>query len=340
MTEEVSIKSTKNEILEAYNNLLKKVKTTEKEKPAQIREAEENKAIVNKAKEENEENIVTRLSTLKIDTAASFDKLEKLFLQEQRRLSNLQQAIDIETKHLEDLYAIKAETDTLATLILAQKDKREQFETEMSNKKDELNNEIFEIKSDWEKERKTYELNRKEEQERLEKIKKREEDEYKYNLALTRKKEQDAYEANKQMLENELAEKKISFEKEIAEREKQLTDAEQELFQLRKENENFPARLEKAVKEAQEKAISHLQRENDFDKKLLLKEHEGTLSLKEQTITTLQQRIRELEDLLKQQQNKAETADKNVKDIAIKAIESSSKINIWEKSAEKSKDPN
>ncbi len=51
MPEEVSIKSTKNEILDAYNNMLKKVKQLEKEKPAQSREAEERKETVVKAKE-------------------------------------------------------------------------------------------------------------------------------------------------------------------------------------------------------------------------------------------------------------------------------------------------
>ncbi len=123
MTEEISIKSTKNEILEAYNTMLKKVKQQEKEKPAQSREAEERKETVAKAKEESEENIVNRLSSLKLETATTFDKLEKSFLQEQRRLSKMQQAIDTETKHLEDLYNIKTETDTLAALILTQKRK-------------------------------------------------------------------------------------------------------------------------------------------------------------------------------------------------------------------------
>ena len=35
--------------------------------------------------------------------------------------------------------------------------------------------------------------------------------------------------------------------------------------------------------------------------------------------------------MLKQQQSKAEAADKSVKDIAFKAIENSSKVTVWEK---------
>lgn len=333
MPEEISTKSTKNEILEAYNAMLKKVKQQEKEKPAQSREAEERKETVSKAKEETEENIVTRLSSLKLETGSTFDKLEKSFLQEQRRLHQIQQAIDTETKHLEDLYNIKTETDTLAALILTQKEKRQQFETDMAKRKEDFDNEIFEIRTLWDKERKTYELTKKEEQERLQKERKREEEDYRYNLELTRKKDTDLYNANKEALDKELSERKTSFEKEITEREKNLATAEQELETLRKENAGFTNKLNEAVQQAEERMTASLQRENDFEKKLLLKENEGILQLKEQTIGTLQQRIKELEDMLKQQQSKAEAADKNVKDIAIKAIESSAKVTVYEKAA-------
>lgn len=333
MSEEISTKNTKNEILDAYNNMLKKVKQLEKEKPAQSREAEERKETVAKAKEETEENIVNRLSSLKLETATTFDKLEKSFLQEQRRLSQMQQAIETETKHLEDLYNIKAETDTLAALILTQKEKRLQYETDMAKRKEDFDNEIFEIRSSWDKERKTYELTKKEDQERIQKDRKREEDDYRYNLQQTRKKEQDVYNANKEALDKELSERKVLFEKEIAEREKNLAAAEQEMDILRKESAEFVAKLNQAVQQAEENLTTSLKRENDFEKKLLLKETEGILQLKEQTIGTLQQRIKELEDMLKQQQSKADAADKNVKDIAIKAIESSAKVTVWEKTA-------
>ena len=311
--------------------MVKKVKQQEKEKPAQSREAEERKGTVAKAKEETEENIVNRLSSLKLETATTFDKLEKSFLQEQRRLSQMQQAIDTETKHLEDLYSIKAESDTLAALILTQKEKRQQFEADMAKKKEDFDNEIFEIRTLWDKERKTYELTKKEEQERLQKERKREEDDYRYNQQQTRKKEQDSYNANKETLDKELSERKMLFEKEIAEREKSLFAAEQELETLRKESEGFATKLDEAIQQAEKHLTTSLQRENDFEKKLLLKENEGLMQLKEQTIGTLQQRIKELEEMLKQQQSKAEAADKNVKDIAIKAIESSSKVAVWEK---------
>lgn len=333
MPEEPSIKSTKNEIFDAYNAMLKKVKQLEKEKPAQSREAEERKETVSKAKDETEENIVNRLSLLKLETASTFDKLEKSFLQEQRRLSQMQQAIDTETKHLEDLYNIKAETDTLAALILAQKEKRQQFDADISKKKEDFDNEMFESKAAWDKERKAYEINKKEEQERLQKERKREEDDFRYNLVMTRKKDSDIYNATKEALEKELTERKIAFDKEITEREKNLSASEQELETLRIESTGFATKLNEAVQQAEERLTISLQRENDFERKLLLKENEGLMRLKEQTIGTLQQRIKELEDMLKQQQSKADASDKNVKDIAIKAIESSSKVAVWEKSS-------
>jgi len=56
--------------------------------------------------------------------------------------------------------------------------------------------------------------------------------------------------------------------------------------------------------------------------------------LKEQINLTLQSKIKDLELTIKELTSKAVTAEASVKDIAIKAIESSSKIQIVEKSKE------
>ena len=61
------------------------------------------------------------------------------------------------------------------------------------------------------------------------------------------------------------------------------------------------------------------------------KEVEGELKLKEQTIQTLNAKIKDLETSLKELSQKSVTAETSVKDIAMKAIEHSSKPYFVEK---------
>jgi hypothetical protein len=50
-------------------------------------------------------------------------------------VEELQQAIEFEKKNLEELYQLSANTDSLAVILLAQKEKKEAFEKEMQEKK-------------------------------------------------------------------------------------------------------------------------------------------------------------------------------------------------------------
>ena len=86
----------------------------------------------------------------------------------------------------------------------------------------------------------------------------------------------------------------------------------------------------KAVKEAEKNATEKLKTQFGFEKELLLKEHEGLIKLRDQAIQTLESRIKEQDGYVKQLTQKTELADKSVKDIAIKAIESASKVQLFE----------
>lgn len=67
----------------------------------------------------------------------------------------------------------------------------------------------------------------------------------------------------------------------------------------------------------------------EFESKLIAKQNEGELKLKEQTIVSLKEKIEEMQQVIKQLADKANVAEVNVKDIAMKAIESSSKIQVF-----------
>jgi hypothetical protein len=338
-------KNTKNEILAAYDELLKKVSDNKTEEPKKLQEAQKQEAVVKKAESLSNESIIKGIAGLKVDITSALDKLGEKFAEEYKKFDELQQAIQTEKKNLEDLYQLSASTDSLSVMLLAQKEKKEQFEKEMAARKTELDEKIKSEKERfdaemaekrvlWKKEQEILLEKQKEENDKITKTRKREEEDYNYSLQLTRKKDADLYEEKKQKLEKDLTDKKAAFEKAVAERETNLKIAENELAELRKKSETFPTELEKAVALAVKIATEKTETIFKFEKELREKEVEGELKLKEQTILTLNSKIKDIETSLKELSQKTATAETSLKDIAFKAIEHSSKPYYIEKQKE------
>lgn len=341
----ISTKNTKNEILEAYEELLAKQQEKKTDEPKKVQELQKQETIVKNASGLSTEGIVKDVSGLKVNLSSALDKLSEGFIAEFRRFEELQKAIQIEKQQLEDLYQLSASTDSLSVMLLAQKEKKEQFELEMTNRRKELEDRINTEKALFETEMTERKLNlkklqedfqqkQKEEAEQLQKSRKREEEEYIYALKINRKKETDLYEEKKEKLEKELADKKVAFEKDFAQREFSIKEAEGELNELRKKNAAFPSEMEKAVKAAVENASEKLETNHQFEKELREREVSGELKLKTQIIETLQSKIKDMEVSLKDYAQKAMSAEASVKDIALRAIDSSAKVFYSDKNKE------
>jgi len=331
---ELSTKNTKNEILAAYDELLQKTQESKTEEPKKVQEKQIQETIVKNIAASSYDGIVKNLSSLKIELSSSLDKLGDKFVYEFKKFEELQQAIQIEKKTLEDLYQLSATTDSLSVMLLAQREKKQQYEEEMSSLKSKFEEDMTQTRLQWKKQQEETNEKLKEDADTLKKNRLRDEEDYQYTQKLTRKKETDLYEEKKSKLEKDLADKKSSFEKEFAEREAKIKMGESELAELKTKNEAFPAEMEKAITTAIKNATEKLKVENGFEKELTAKQTEGEMKLKEQTILTLQSKIKDLELTIKELTSKAVTAEASVKDIAMKAIESSAKIQIVEKNKE------
>lgn len=95
------------------------------------------------------EAIVKDIAGLKISLNASLEKLEHSLLEEYRMFSEVKEALDREARRLEEVYQISVNVDSLAALLLAQKEKKEEYEQKMQEKRDETVK-----KSNWETEKK------------------------------------------------------------------------------------------------------------------------------------------------------------------------------------------
>jgi hypothetical protein len=323
----VTEKNTKTEILKAYEALLNNVQQEKANVPKQVQEDKQRNETLEKVSGISSNNIEKSITELKSSLSNSLDELSRNLISEFKKLEEIRSAIAIEKKNLEDMYSLSATTDSLAAMILAQKVQKEQFQEEMSDKT-----------AQWELEKSRQKIEEKEYNDELTKRRKREEEEFQYALKITRKKDKDEYEASKAALEYEIKTKKAEFEQDVASREKALKEAESELAELRKNNEAFPVKLEKAVSDKETEITKTLKAQYGFDIKFLEKQNEAEIRLKDQMITSMQEKISELQTQIKEYSEKANRAEAGVKDIAFKAIESAAKAKTIERIETSSKE--
>jgi len=324
MSKSITEKSTKNEILDAYHELLAKVRAQKSLDAKAVKKDAEEKEIVKTALDNSVEHIVKRHADLKLEIVNSMDSLEEKLIKEYKKLTELQQAIEVQTKLLKELYQITAEAESLSALVLAQEEKENAFDLQMEQKKGDFEAEMAQKRAQWKKEQDEYEAAKKERDALLKKERTREEEEYAYNLQLTRKKDSDEYEAKKTALEKELAERKASYERELAERERAVAIREKELEEMKVRVESFPKELERAVKETEKTITERFEFKSRHEKELTAKEVEGERRLSQQTIEALQRKIEEQGEQVRQLTQRANEATLQVQAIAIKAIEGAS----------------
>ena len=99
MEQKVSARNTKNEILDAYKELLTTVKQ-KKEEPKVIQQRQKEEDKVKKAEKLSSDDIIQRIADLKTQVSGTLDKLEEKMAGAYKEFANLREAIDIEKKNL------------------------------------------------------------------------------------------------------------------------------------------------------------------------------------------------------------------------------------------------
>lgn len=326
MDQAISSKNTKNEILAAYDALLAEVKAAKKTSRQQKKIQEQEQGTRAAVQQYAPQNVHEQVALLKKRINDDLKSITEQFDTEYEKFSQLQKAITIEEKQLQESYEIAREAHTLDTLLLAQQRKKETFDQEMAQKKETFEKSITEQKSQWEKQREIVKLTHKEEKEQQQKQWKREKEEYDYRLKREREKDTDAYTVKKITQEIELTEQRVALEAEFKERGAAIAASEEELQTLRQKAESFPAQLQKAIDDTQKQVTKQLEQRYEYEKNLLLKEVEGKQKLSEQMIASLQQKIKEQDNQIHNLTERSNHATVQVQDIAVKAIEGASSI--------------
>jgi hypothetical protein len=317
--EEISMKSTKEQILNAYQAAMTELEDRQVDEPSVTKQNEKKIALVNKAKQTNADSIVNVLANLKLDIIKQIDGLSEQLISEFTKLTEIQEAVAIEQNHLKELYDINETTKTLSALILAQQEKKDSFEQHIEEETERFEQEMEQKKEQWKQQQEALTAEYKEIKEQLEKNRKREEEDYKYNLDLKRKKEADEYMLKKTALEKEL----IDMRGDLDKRAEVIKNQEVEFVSMQQKIVGFAKEIAEVREETAKNISNQLETQHNHTIALRDKEVEGECKLSEQKIVALESKIKEQEQLVLQLTQKADTVVTQIQAIACRALDTS-----------------
>lgn len=259
------------------------------------------------------DNIAQKLSNLNLEISRTLSQLSEKMIVEVNFLAKLREAVDLEKQELERLHKTDISLLALDQLI-------EDYDTQRAT----LENEIEQARGNWEEEENFRLKKAKEDEDLLKKNRQRENDEYEYRKNLERKKEQDKNEEEIRQRNKENREQQEALEKDWKERESKLKADEEELIRLRAEVLDHPSRMKKELDKAVGDAIRQAEQRVSQEKILLERDRDLEKKMSELKIKSLEETIAHQQNQITMLQTRLEEANRQVQDIAVKAIEGAS----------------
>ena len=332
----INSRNTKAEILAAYKELEKQKKALDSELKKRPMATSSSEAKINTIKKtavdrQNMNQIIHNLERLQTGFGGAVSHLSEKLIVEATSIQELQESIANERQQLEELHELsEIEEDTIDRLIQEYRENAKQFAEELDRQQENTEQEIQELNKAWLKEQENQQREIKQRNEEHQKTKQREETEYQYNLDLARDLDESEYEQQKKQLYKELAETRQQIEKQWQEREENLAKREQEYAEAKEKVEAFKEKLRAKIKQGQEegKGIGTYQAKVKAD--LRTKEIEGEKQNYQLQIQALEQTIETQEARINKLSQQLDAAQKQVQDLAVKAIEGSSNRKSFE----------
>jgi hypothetical protein len=324
----LTMTSTKKEMLDAYNALLKQLKEKREAelRPERKIEEKKKKEVVDVAETLSSEGVVKEISNLKLGLGKMLTQISDGLEEEVDKFKKIQQAIEVKEQEIKELYEIDRSAETLAALIETHNQKLEEFESEVAARKEALDQEIETTRAQWEKERKAHDAAVKERDAAEARRRDREKEEYGYSFKREQRLAKDKFEDEKGTLEKEIQLKREQMEKDLAEREKALAESEGELNELRQKAVELPNKVEEAVAKASNDTAERIRVEAKNREELLIKQFDGERNVLSTRIDSLEKTVKEQSEQIAKLSGQLEQAYQKVQDIAVKAIEGSSNL--------------
>jgi len=329
--EGMNLKSTKQELLDAYRDLEAKIEEKNEAELKPERNVQEKKAeeTMSAVKDITQEKVLRDIDNLKTETGRLLGQLADKIEAEVKRLGDIQAAIALKDREIKEIYDIDRSAATLAALIEAQNQQKQRFAEEMAEVERRLKQEIEETKARWLQEKEQYQAEQKEKTSAETKRRDREKEEHAYlfqrEQQLARDKFADEHArllAEKTTLEGEIKVMRERAEMDFSEREKAIAEHEHDYELLKTRAETFPGELEKAVAKAIQETSGRLKLDADYRTSLLQKQDEGEKNVLSTRIESLEKTVKDQNEQITKLSRQLESAYQKIQDVAVKALES------------------
>lgn len=307
----LSMASTKQEMLEAYNTLLKQLQEKEKTelRPEEEIDKKKKKEVVEIADSLSSDGVAKAANELKLEMGKTLAQLSERLEEEVAKYRKVKEAVEVKESELEEIFGIQKAAQSLAALLETQNRKRQEFEEE---------NEA--LRKDREKERELYEVRLKERDVEEARRRQREKEEYDYTFKREQLLNKNKVEDERLKLEKELLAKKETIEKQLAERERLLAEKEDKFAELQKKVDSFPKELDTTIQKAIKETTERLQSEARNKEEFLKKSFEGEKGVLSAKIESLERLAKDQKDQIAKLSQQIEKAYQQIEDIAVKTV--------------------
>ncbi len=304
--EEITLKNTKAEILDALNKALEREKNISKIKSNPEKEEKEKK--VNTAIENSKKNVEDNIFS--VELINKFNELELAIKEEEIKLENL---YGIE-KELNNLTIIaNAGKDYLQDIELRKKEESEKLNVMIQSLTDEYKKKSEDLKNEYDIKAKTLKTERE-----------REIEEYSYNLKRERQLDKNKWEDEKKLREDNLKNK----EKEANLLLEDLKQREKNINELEKKVGEIPIIMDKEYQKGMQDAKKEIEKENEYKVELLKKDYQNKIDRQEDKINSLNSEIEKLNTINASLQEKVDKAYSELKELASKTVEANGGVKI------------
>ncbi len=304
--EEITLKNTKQEILDALNEALEREKTN-----AQIKSNPEQEETVRKAQ--------VAVAETKKNVEANIFSAELI-----NKFNNLELAIKTEEEKLKNLYDIDKELLNLTLIMNTGKDTLLEFEKNNEIQKQKLNEQIKLLEDEYKKKVEDLEKEYQLKSASLKTEREREIEEYNYKTKRERELANNEWEDEKKVRENNL---KIKEEET-----KKLLDEAQEkakyLADLEKQVANFSKDLENEYTKGKDDARAVLEKEHNYEIEMLKKDFQSIIDRQKDKIDSLNEELKKANDINNSLQEKMDKAYVELKELATKTVEANGGLKI------------
>lgn len=320
---QITASSTKQEMLAAYKEVVKRLKEkreAELRPPAGAEEKQKEEAV-READSLSTEGIAREVGNLRSEISKVLIELSDRMEEEIGKYLRLKKAVQAREQDLKEMSGIEREALSLAALLESQKERKERFEEETADRKQALESEIASTRAAWKDEQKSHESEIQSREATEKKRRERESEEHTYNFERQKRLTKEQFEYEQARMEREAELRRQELERDLKVREQALSEKEADISQLREHVAAFPAERTAAVEKAVQETTDRLKREFEGREALLRKEYEGEQRVLESRIEALQQTAKEQQQQIARLSLQLEKSYGQVQEIAVRAIE-------------------